>query len=48
MARSETAIQPTLDGTVPTPATGLSYSEWYDQVRPAFVAAAQSGQRFTT
>jgi hypothetical protein len=40
-------VQPTLDGTVPAPDSGLSYSEWADQVRPAFVAAAQSGRLFT-
>lgn len=41
-------VQPTLDGTLPTPTTGLSYAEWADQVRPAFVAAARTGRRFTT
>ena len=39
-------VQPALDGTVPT-ASG-AYAEWADQVRPAFVAAARSGRRFTT
>jgi len=41
-------VQPTLDGTLPTPASGLSYAEWCDQVRPAFVAAAKSGRWFTS
>ncbi|MET8826037.1 hypothetical protein ABZX40_13275 [Streptomyces sp. NPDC004610] len=41
------AIQPALDGTLPAPAT-LSYPEWADHVRPAFVAAARSGRRFTS
>jgi hypothetical protein len=40
------ALQPTLDGTLPTPAT--DYPTWVDTVRPAFVAAARSGRRFTT
>jgi hypothetical protein len=40
-------VQPTLDGTLPAPDTGLTYAEWADLVRPAFVAAARSGQRFT-
>lgn len=43
-----TAIQPALDGTVPTSDTGLTYAEWCDRIRPAFVAAAKSGRRFTT
>lgn len=43
-----TTVQPTLDGTVPTPATGLTYAAWVDLVRPAFVEAAQSGRRFTS
>lgn len=43
-----TTVQPTLDGTLPAPAHGLSYAEWVDQVRPAFVAAARTGRRFTT
>ena len=38
--------QPTLDGTLPTPAT--DYPTWVDEVRPAFVAAARTGRRFTT
>ena len=42
------AQQPTLDGTVPDPDTGLSYAEWCDHVRPAFVEAARSGKEFTT
>jgi hypothetical protein len=42
-----TAVQPTLDGTLPTPDTSPTYTEWADQVRPAFVAAARTGQRFT-
>ncbi|MEU7416749.1 hypothetical protein [Streptomyces antibioticus] len=40
------AQQPTLDGTLPTPAP--DYHTWCDQVRPAFVEAARTGQRFTT
>ncbi|MFE1192881.1 hypothetical protein ACFW6E_08780 [Streptomyces olivaceoviridis] len=40
------AIQPALDGSVPTPM--LDYPTWVDLVRPAFVAAAASGRRFTT
>ncbi|KOV86099.1 MULTISPECIES: hypothetical protein [unclassified Streptomyces] len=39
------AIQPALDGSVPAP--GLDYHRWCDLVRPAFVAAARSGRRFT-
>jgi hypothetical protein len=42
-----TALQPTLDGTLPAP-TELSYAEWVDRIRPAFVVAAHSGRRFTT
>jgi hypothetical protein len=42
------AQQPTLDGTLPDPASSLSYAEWVDLVRPAFVAAARSGRRFTS
>jgi hypothetical protein len=38
--------QPTLDGTLPAPTT--DYPTWADQVRPAFVAAAKSGERFTS
>ncbi|MFJ4624279.1 hypothetical protein [Streptomyces sp. NPDC088812] len=41
-------IQPTLDGTLPTPASGLTYAEWADLVRPAFVAAARTGRLFTS
>lgn len=40
------AQQPTLDGTLPTPAA--DYHTWVDQVRPAFVAAARTGQLFTS
>lgn len=40
------ALQPTLDGTLPTPTA--DYPTWVDTVRPAFVAAARTGQRFTT
>ncbi|MFJ4682005.1 hypothetical protein [Streptomyces sp. NPDC088789] len=43
-----TAIQPALDGTLPTPPSGLTYPEWADQVRPAFVAAARTGRLFTS
>jgi hypothetical protein len=38
--------QPTLDGTVPIPAA--DYHTWAEQVRPAFVAAARTGQLFTS
>lgn len=41
-------VQPTLDGTMPDPASGYSYAEWAELVRPYFVAAAQSGRRFTS
>lgn len=41
------AQQPTLDGTIPEPAAP-DYHSWCDQVRPAFVAAARSGRRFTS
>lgn len=40
------AIQPALDGSVPAPA--VDYHSWVGVVRPAFVAAAQTGRRFTT
>ncbi|WP_225840273.1 hypothetical protein [Streptomyces sp. NK08204] len=40
-----TALQPTLDDTLPTPA--VDYPTWVDQVRPAFVEAARTGRRFT-
>lgn len=40
------ALQPTLDGTLPTPTT--DYPTWVDTVRPAFVEAARSGERFTS
>ncbi|CAM5249478.1 hypothetical protein SGLAM104S_01588 [Streptomyces glaucescens] len=40
------AIQPALDGTLPVQAA--DYHAWADQVRPAFVAAARTGRRFTT
>ena len=40
-------VQPTLDGTLPTP-PAPDYLGWCDLVRPAFVAAARSGRRFTT
>ena len=40
------AIQPTLDGT--QPAAAPDYHTWVDQVRPAFVAAARTGQLFTS
>jgi hypothetical protein len=42
------AQQPTLDGTLPIPASSLSYAEWVDLVRPAFVEAASAGRRFTS
>ena len=41
------AQQPTLDGTLPPPASGLSYAEWADRIRPAFVIEARSGRPFT-
>jgi hypothetical protein len=40
------ALQPTLDGTLPTPTT--DYPTWCDTVRPAFVAAARTGRLFTS
>lgn len=40
-------IQPALDGSVPAAST-LDYLGWCDLVRPAFVTAARTGQRFTT
>lgn len=40
-------IQPTLDGTLP-PTPALDYHSWVDAVRPAFVAAARTGQWFTS
>lgn len=40
------AQQPTLDGTLPEPAT--DYHTWCDQVRPAFVEAARTGRLFTS
>jgi hypothetical protein len=40
------AIQPTLDGTQPE--TAADYHAWAEQVRPAFVAAAATGQLFTS
>lgn len=42
-----TAIQPALDGTIPEPATGLSYAEWCDLVRPHYVDACRTGRRWT-
>ena len=42
-----TALQPTLDGTMPAP-TELTYAEWVDRIRPAFVEIAKTGRRFTT
>jgi hypothetical protein len=42
-----TTVQPTLDGTIPTPDTGLTYAEWVDRIRPAIVAMAKTGRRFT-
>lgn len=41
-------VQPALDGTLPDPADGLTYAEWVDRIRPAFVAVARTGRRFTT
>ncbi|CAL9348818.1 hypothetical protein SUDANB1_00419 [Streptomyces sp. enrichment culture] len=40
------AIQPTLDGTQPVAAA--DYHTWVEQVRPAFVTAARTGQLFTS
>jgi hypothetical protein len=40
-----TAVQPALDGTVPPVS---NYTEWADEVRPAFVAAARTGRLFTS
>lgn len=42
-----TPIQPTLDGSMPDPPRP-DYVTWANEVRPAFVEAAQSGRRFTT
>jgi hypothetical protein len=42
------AQQPTLDGTLPNPDDSLSYTEWADHIRPAFVEAAAAGRRFTS
>jgi hypothetical protein len=39
------AQQPTLDGTLPTPAA--DYHTWVDAIRPAIVAMARTGRRFT-
>jgi hypothetical protein len=39
-------VQPTLDGTLPAPAS--DYPTWVDEVRPAFVAAARTGRLFTS
>ena len=39
-------VQPTLDGSVPPPVA--DYHSWANTVRPAFLAAARSGRRFTT
>ncbi|HEY6117677.1 MAG TPA: hypothetical protein VI172_17115 [Candidatus Dormibacteraeota bacterium] len=41
------AQQPTLDGSLP-PVDQLTYAEWCDHVRPAFVAAACTGRLFTS
>jgi hypothetical protein len=41
-------VQPQLDGTLPDPDDSLSYQEWADHIRPAFVAMARTGRRFTT
>lgn len=43
-----TAVQPALDGTLPAPESGLTYAEWTDHIRPAFVAAARTGRLFTS
>lgn len=43
-----TTVQPTLDGTIPTPAPAADYQTWAEQVRPAFVEAARTGERFTS
>jgi hypothetical protein len=44
------AIQPALDGTVPTPPRTRSddYETWIEAVWPAFLAAAATGRTFTT
>jgi hypothetical protein len=42
------AQQPTLDGTLPNPDDSLTYAEWCEHIRPAFVAMARTGRRFTT
>lgn len=49
-----TAVQPTLDGTVPLPRIPAAvqraedYETWLEAVRPAYEAAAASGRPFTT
>jgi len=40
-------VQPQLDGTLPPPSE-LTYAEWCDRIRPAFVEAARSGRLFTS
>lgn len=40
-----TAVQPALDGTPPA---ATDYHAWVDIIRPAFVAVARTGRRFTT
>lgn len=48
------AIQPALDGTLPTPKTppgrprAADYETWMAAVRPAYETAAASGKPFTT
>jgi hypothetical protein len=49
-----TAVQPHLDGTIPTPKTPAArrraedYETWVEEVRPAFIAVAATGRIFTT
>ena len=42
-----TAVQPTLDGTIPAAERAGDYETWLAAVRPAYEAAAASGRPFT-
>lgn len=43
-----TAIQPTLDGSIPQPSRPRmdDYEEWLDHIRPTFASVAATGRRF--
>ncbi|MFC9821431.1 hypothetical protein ACFWG6_31125 [Streptomyces erythrochromogenes] len=45
-----TAVQPTLDGTIPPPARprASDYQTWVEKVRPVFEEIARTGRRFTS